>query len=37
MRILANLLYVYDLDGDFARHGLVKSWMDALACGVMAK
>jgi len=37
MRILANLLYVYDLDGDSERHGLVKSWMDALACGVMTK
>jgi hypothetical protein len=37
MRILANLLYVYDLDGDCERHGLVKSWMDALACGVMTK
>lgn len=37
MRILANLLYVYDLDGDCDRHILVKSWMDALACGVMAK
>ena len=37
MRILANLLYVYDLDGDSERHALVKSWMDALACGVMTK
>lgn len=37
MRILANLLYVYDLDGDCTRHGLVKSWMDALACGFVAK
>lgn len=37
MRILANLLYVYDLDGDSARHALVKSWMDALACGVATK
>jgi len=34
MRILANLLYVYDLDGDIERHGMVKGWMDALACGV---
>jgi len=37
MRILANLLYVYDLDGDSERHGLVKSWMGALTCGVVAK
>jgi hypothetical protein len=37
MRILANLLYVYDLDGDSGRHGLVKGWMDALACGVSTR
>lgn len=37
MRILANLLYVYDLDGDSERHGQVKGWMNALACGVMTK
>ena len=37
MRILANLLYVYDLDGDTKRHGMVKSWMDALACGLVVK
>lgn len=37
MRILANLLYVYDLDGDCMRHGLVKGWMEALACGVSSK
>lgn len=37
MRILANLLYVYDLDGDCGRHSLVKGWMDALACGVATR
>jgi hypothetical protein len=33
MRMLANLLYVYDLDGDTEKHGMVKSWMDALGAG----
>jgi hypothetical protein len=37
MRTLANLLYVYDLDADTERHGMVKSWMDALACGFVVK
>jgi regulator of sirC expression with transglutaminase-like and TPR domain len=37
MRILANLLYVYDLDGDTERHGMVRTWMDALACGLLVK
>lgn len=33
MRMLANLLYVYDLDGDTEKHGMVKCWMDALGAG----
>jgi len=33
VRMLANLLYVYDLSGDDAKHQRVKSWMDALALG----
>ena len=37
MRILANLLYVYDLDGETAKHERVKSWMDAIACGFTAR
>jgi regulator of sirC expression with transglutaminase-like and TPR domain len=37
MRMLANLLYVYDLDGDTAKHERVKSWMDAIACGFTAR
>ena len=37
MRILANLLYVYEMDGDGERHALVKGWMDAITCGVAVK
>lgn len=33
LRMLANLLYVYDLDGNAALHGRVKSWMSAIARG----
>lgn len=29
-RMLANLLYVYDLDGEPEKHAMVKRWMDAL-------
>ena len=34
MRMLANLLYVYDLDADCGKHAKVKSWMGAISCGV---
>jgi regulator of sirC expression with transglutaminase-like and TPR domain len=37
MRILANLLYVYEMDTDGERHALVKGWMDAISCGVAAR
>lgn len=37
MRMLANLVYVYDLDGETAKHDMVKSWMDALSAGASAK
>lgn len=37
MRMLANLLYVYDLDGNSEKHGMVKRWMDALGAGASAK
>jgi hypothetical protein len=36
MRMLANLLYVYDLDGELEKHGMVKGWMDALSAGASA-
>lgn len=37
MRILANLLYVYEMDADGERHAMVKGWMDAISCGVAAR
>lgn len=37
LRMLANLLYVYDLDGNNALHQRVKSWMSAIACGAALK
>ena len=33
LRVLANLLYVYDLHADCTKHGLVRGWMQALKCG----
>ncbi len=32
VRMLANLLYVYDLRGDCQKHALVRCWMQALKC-----
>ncbi len=37
LRMLANLLYVYDLDGEAEKHEMVKCWMDALSGGASAK
>jgi regulator of sirC expression with transglutaminase-like and TPR domain len=37
MRILANLLYVYEMDADGERHARVKGWMDAISGGVAAR
>ncbi len=37
LRLLANLLYVYEMDADGERHALVKGWMDAITCGVAAR
>lgn len=37
MRLLANLLYVYEMDADGERHALVKGWMDAISSGVAAR
>lgn len=37
LRMLANLLYVYDLDGESEKYGMVKSWMNALGAGASAK
>lgn len=37
MRLLANLLYVYEMDTDGERHALVKGWMEAITCGVAAR
>lgn len=31
LRMLANLLYVYDLDGMQEKHDRIKSWMDAIS------
>ncbi len=36
VRVLANILYVYDITGDRAKHALVRGWIDALACGRQA-
>jgi regulator of sirC expression with transglutaminase-like and TPR domain len=36
-RILANLLYVFDLDGDYDRHARVKDWMSAISCAVAVR
>lgn len=33
LRILANLLYVYDLHGDKQKHERVRGWVQALKCG----
>jgi hypothetical protein len=33
VRMLANLLYVYDLQGDCLKHARVRGWMQALKCG----
>jgi Transglutaminase-like superfamily len=33
VRMLANLLYVYDLQGDAKKHGRVRGWLQALRCG----
>ncbi|MFA7345815.1 MAG: transglutaminase-like domain-containing protein [Terrimicrobiaceae bacterium] len=33
IRMLANLLYVYDLQGECQKHGRVRGWMQALKCG----
>lgn len=32
VRMLANLLYVYDLTGDCEKHGRVRGWIDCLIC-----
>lgn len=37
LRILANLLYVYDLDGETEKRNRIKGWMDALSAGSMVK
>ena len=37
LRMLANLLYVYDLDGETEKHEMVKCWMDALSGGASIK
>lgn len=37
MRLLSNLLYVYEMDTDGERHALVKGWMEAITCSVAAK
>jgi len=37
MRLLANLLFVYEMDGDGERQTLVKGWMDAITCAVAVK
>jgi regulator of sirC expression with transglutaminase-like and TPR domain len=37
LRILANLLYVYDLDGENEKRHRIKCWMDALSAGSMVK
>ena len=34
VRMLANLLYVYDLQGDCEKHERVRGWMQALKCGL---
>lgn len=33
MRVLANLLYVYDLEGEVDKHARVLGWLAALKCG----
>ena len=33
VRMLANLLYVYDLQGESKKHGRVRGWLQALRCG----
>lgn len=33
VRMLANVLYVYDITGDRGRHAMVHGWIHALACG----
>ena len=33
MRMLANLLYVYDLLGECQKHQRVRNWLQALKCG----
>ncbi len=33
LRMLANLLYVYDLHGDCGKHQRVQGWMQSLKCG----
>jgi regulator of sirC expression with transglutaminase-like and TPR domain len=33
VRMLANLLYVYDLTGDCEKHALVRGWVDSLVGG----
>lgn len=33
VRMLANLLYVYDLQGDCQKHARVRGWMQGLKCG----
>lgn len=32
LRMLANLLYVYDLDAECRKHDRVKTWMEAIVC-----
>ena len=34
VRMLANLLYVYDLQGECQKHERVRGWMQALKCGL---
>ncbi len=34
VRMLANLLYVYDLQGECQKHRRVRGWMQALKCGL---
>lgn len=33
VRMLANLLHIYDITGNCEKHGLVRGWIDSLICG----
>jgi regulator of sirC expression with transglutaminase-like and TPR domain len=37
LRILANLLYVYDLDGEIIKRDRIKGWMTALNGGILTR